>query len=353
MNSFLVAIVLKTVAAEPSPVPFSTSNTDGMPYESDWNLFVSLHQQAVKDSTMQQQRADLAKYVNDQVSAALSEIHDNLQNLGIEGFDTVWPGDGFNGVAYGGLYAVLVQLEKAGVSRVGKRMGASGGAASTILTMANIESFLIFYQVYQLYYQGHPERILAEAFRDTSVTSAIYAEATKDPSSFKRAQLDALIVSKCSSSGNTIFRGFRTLTQLVAAGYSSGDVSLGGFALGTIVPGTDVGHCADGGHVTVFPAEVASKNFGLLLYNTPVVSTSHPTGSSIDKLFRAGVDDAIAALKSSNLRSAALKSGNLRSEVAGGSIVGALPGPSGIVTAKEYSEQIGGVTDARDINLAP
>jgi len=208
------------------------------------------------------------------------------------------------------------------------------------MTMVDGDLFLKLYQVYEVYYKGHPERIAAEAIRDTGVTAAIYAEAVRNDTAFAKAQEDALIVSSCTEGKNTIFRGFQTREQLVSAGYSSGDASIGGVTIGTFVKGSDVGHCGDGGSITVFPEETANPNFAVLLYNTPFVSTTNPTADSIDKLFRAGVDNAIATFKAPTLAAS----------VAGGSMAATVPGPSGIVTAKEY-EKIAEVKTSTDVKL--
>jgi len=330
-----------------SPVPFSTSNTDGLPTKDNWNTFSAIYEQVLSDDAMAQQRKALIGYASEQVKAALPKISANLKVVGVDGFDMVWPGDGFNGVAYGGLYEVLAQLQEAAVTKVGKRMGASGGAASTILTMADSDLFLKLYQVYELYYKGRPDRLAEEAIRDTGVTAAIYAEAVRDDAAFSRAQQNALTVSSCTQGKNTLYRGFQTRVELVAAGYSSGDASLGGETIGTIVNGTSthVGHCCDGGGVTVFPPDAASKNFAVLLYQTPWVSVSQPTDSSIDRLFRAGVDNAIAALQSPSLSASA----------SGGSMIGVRPGASGIVTAAEFApiaSKIHSPSHTTDINFA-
>eukprot|EP00927_Polykrikos_kofoidii_P015702 TRINITY_DN17015_c0_g1_i1.p1 TRINITY_DN17015_c0_g1~~TRINITY_DN17015_c0_g1_i1.p1 ORF type:complete len:385 (-),score=54.49 TRINITY_DN17015_c0_g1_i1:33-1106(-) len=323
------------------PVPFSESNTDGLPTKDDWDVFSALYEQVQNDSEMTSQRGTLLKYAADQVAVSLPAIKANLNGLGVKGFDMVWPGDGFNGVAYGGLFETLKQLEKVGVSQAGKRMGASGGAASTILTMGDSDLFLKLYQVYELFYKGRPDRVAAEGIRDTGVTAAIYAEAVRDDNVFAQAQRDALILSKCRFK-NTIFRGFQTRTQLVSAGYSSGDASAGGFTIGTSIGGSGVDHCSDGGAVTVFPSDAASPNFAVLLYNTPWVSTAFPTADSIDTLFRAGVDNAIATLQSPTLSAS----------VAGGSMAAATPGPHGIVTATEFAKIANVVDGTQDISLA-
>lgn len=354
MYCLLVALVAAVIgrtdassASRDAPVPFSTSDTDGLPSKSNWDMFAALYQQAEADATKANQRKALLDYAAEQVTKALPEIRDNLKTLGLEGFDMVWPGDGFNGVAYGGLCEVLSQLEKVGVTKVGKRMGASGGAASTILTMAkDSDLFLKLYQVYELYYNGHPERVAQEMVRDTGLTAAIYAEAVRDDVAFLNAQQNAMIVSKCGGT-NTIYHGFQHRTQLVAAGYSSGDASLGGAAIGTVINGSqsDVGHCCDGGGVTAFPQEVASVNFGVLLYQTPWVSVSQPTKESIDALFRAGVDNAIATLQSPDLRASAQ----------GGSMLAVRPGPKGIVTSSEFApiaSEVHSPSSTKDINLA-
>lgn len=335
-------VIFCRAAAEPSPVPYSNSTTDGMPTLQDWKLFDSLHQQVLDNSDMKRQRFDLLNYAADKVRKSLNEISLNIKALKVKGFDMVWPGDGFNGVAYGGLYEVIMQLEKADVLQAGKLMGSSGGAASTILAMAGSDTLLKLYQVYQLYYEGHAGRLRAEIWRDTGVTSAIYAEAMRDAAAFSRAQKNACIVSRCSSDGNTIFRGFQTLNQLVAAGYSSGDASIGGLAVGTVVDGSHVKHCSDGGSVTVFPPEAASIDFGVLKYETPWISTSYPTAESISQLFLHGVDTAIEALKSPSLSG----------KVDGGRIFGTLPGPKGIVTATEFEAAFGEAASAHDVDLS-
>lgn len=338
------ALLVVLAIGDVSPVPFSTSATDGLPTKDNWDMFTTYYQQVKTDATMSQQRTTLLKYAADQVTLALPNISKNLKGIGIDGFDMVWPGDGFNGVAYGGLYEALVQLQSAGVTKVGKRMGASGGAASTILTMQDSNLFLELYQVYALYYQGRPDRVAAEAVRDTGLTAAIYAEAVRDDATFKRIQRDGLIVSSCNKGGNTLFHKFQTRVQLVGAGYSSGDASLLGETVGTVVNGTDsgtVGHCGDGGAVTVFPGDIANVNFAVLLYKTPWVSVSSPTASSIETLFRAGVDNAIATLTSPSLSASN----------SGGSMIAARPGPGGIVTATEYATIASVSAHTMDVNL--
>jgi len=331
------------------PVPFSTSVTDGFPSKDLWNIFTQLNQTVPTKDEMTQQRAMLAKYAKDQVAASLDDIKANLEKVGIKGFDFVWPGDGYAALAYGGLWAAVKELEKVGVSKVGNRAGASGGACSTILTMAdNLDLFLRLYQVYQLYFDGveGAARLAKELVRDTRLTAAIYAEATRDDIAFANAQKQTFIMSHCSKSGNTMFHGFQTHEQLVAAGFSSGDASLGGATFGTVVKGTevqgDIGHCMDGGQVTVFPADVANKDFAVMLYSTTFNDASHPTATSIPTLFKSGVDTAIAALKSPSL---AAKGSD------GGSMKSALPGPTGIVTATEFAKILS-VKSAKVVDLA-
>merc|ERR1712194_168858 len=107
-----------------------------------------------------------------------------------------------------------------------------------------------------------------------------------------------------------------------------GDASAGGEKIGTVVKGTNIGSCCDGGHVTVFPADAANKNYAVLHYATTLDGVSQPTPDSVSKLFKAGVDTAIATLKSPALSAKGSD---------GGSMACALPGPSGIVTATEFS----------------
>jgi len=296
---------------------------------------------------MTQQRAMLQQYAKDQIQAASADIKVNLGKLGIDGFDTVWPGDGYAGVAYGGLWAALLQLQSAGIAKVGNRVGASGGAASTIFTMAgDVDLFLKMYQVYCLYFDGHPDRVARETVRDTGLTSAIYAEATRHDAAFANAQKEAFIASLCSPDWvypkPTIFRGFQSHEQLVAAGYSSGDASAGGVTVGTVVKGTNIGSCCDGGSVTAFPADAANKNYAVLRYHTTLDGVAYPTPDSVSKLFKAGVETAISTLKSPTLRANGSD---------GGDMACALPGPSGIVTATEFSK-IYEFTDAQVVDLA-
>lgn len=328
------------------PVPFSTSSTDGLPTECDWSVFSALYELTGNDSVLSQQRTALLKYTDDQFAAAEEDIRANLLALNVQGFDTVWPGNGFNGVAYGGFDAVLLRLEEAGIAKRGKRMGASGGACSAIFTLSNSgDLFIRLYQVYELYYRGRPDRLAKEVVRNTALTAAIYAELARDGIVFARALTDIVVVSSCSETSNTLFHSFSKREQLVAAGYSSGDASLGGAVRGTHVEGASIsGRCFDGGTMAAFPASIASPGFDVVLYQTPFISTIQPTTDSIDALFKAGVDNTIAMLRSPSL--------NVSDS--GGSLLTVRPGLDGIVTEAEFAPIAArvGAPSTTDVNLS-
>ena len=103
--SHAVAFVLATGPLP--PVSFSESNTVGLPTKDDWDVFSALYEQVQKDSEITLQRGTLLKYAADQVAVSLPAIRANLSGLGVKDFDMVRPGDGFNGVACGGLFALI------------------------------------------------------------------------------------------------------------------------------------------------------------------------------------------------------------------------------------------------------
>lgn len=69
--------------------------------------------------------------------AHADEIITNLQRNGIDTLDLAWPGTGFNQAAYGGQWQVMTALERRGGVRVRNVIGASGGASSAVLALAD------------------------------------------------------------------------------------------------------------------------------------------------------------------------------------------------------------------------
>jgi hypothetical protein len=304
---------------------------NGLATDDHTGLCEKLYEKAKEDEDMKNVRKELMEYVIKKVESNEEAVRLNLRKLEVAGFDSAWEGNGFNGVGYGGVFAVLDKLGLAG-----KRMGASGGAASAILASAGVEKFLVLYQTYQLYYEGWhlangelqrsgtiaTGRLLREALYDTSFTSAVYAEAVREDDAFINAQKNAVIVSLAGkTSENTGFRGFLDREQLVKAGYSSGDASVQGvLGFGTKVPSASskssskdvpvspdtaeeddaAHHCGDGGSTAVLLPN-ATPGFSLLIYHTRDVSITAPTKTSIPELFKQGVDDAIEVLQREDL----------------------------------------------------
>jgi len=106
-----------------------------------WHRFVQrawqLEEELNGDQAHQQKISDLLRYAKEQVDAHLPKILQNLQRFGIRALDLLWPGAGYCSVACGGNFEVLTLLQKRGLLKVGKIMGASGGACSTIFALAD------------------------------------------------------------------------------------------------------------------------------------------------------------------------------------------------------------------------
>jgi len=175
--------------------PPRDARLDAQPSEKLRAQATAYYQRALKDDAMTQQRKRLIEYAG-------TKIHEHgLANLmeedpifkGLTGLDMLWEGNGYEGVGYGGQFAVLQMLGKDG-----RRVGASGGAASAILASAGLDNFLALYQAYQLFY-AESSTGLSELFRASYFSSAIYELAISEEGWWQDAQEKAVIMCACGA----------------------------------------------------------------------------------------------------------------------------------------------------------
>lgn len=289
----------------------------------------SLAKKVAVNSKYIQLTSDLMAYAKVAVETNRSAIQANLADKSLGTVDLIWPGNGFNTPAYGGQYEVLSLLERGGVLGIGKIMGASGGAAGTILSLADDDlssaALLKYHYVYAESKESSDPQVIAE----TPLWTAIYQAAIQTDEAFNRVKARGRVACACGLSwSNDVFYNFSSREQAAKAYYASGDLSAHGIFLGTWIPDfSKVGTCSDGGSVTYFP-----DSSGALIYFHAFYGyvTQHPEAAGIEYLFRKGVDDTIKLLTSKELLVEKSKDGN-------GGMQMVPPGPSGRVGKEEYS----------------
>lgn len=268
------------------------------------------------DERCQRLMVDLPKYAQDKLERHLPEIRNNLTREAQahpmwEGtVDILWPGSGYNSAACGGNFEVLALLEREGMKfgdedaerrfRIGRIMGASGGAASALLALSDPSSttatFLRYYMAYAMWSRRTWN---FQAWAETPLWNLIYKRCIADEEAFSRMREKGWVaVAKGVMFKNAVFHNFRTREQCVQAYYASGDMSIHGFARGTRIDGVP-STVSDGGQPSFFPDGCGA----LLYYNTSYDRRSalSCTLDSIEKLYRAGVDQTIQTLMSEGL----------------------------------------------------
>lgn len=253
-------------------------------------------------------------YARAKVAERKDAILANLNFLGVRILDILWPGAGYASIAAGGQYEVLSLLQKEEVLEMGRIMGASGGAASMILALADndggSDSLVKMYLAYAAWARANPfTSSIGQTVAASNIWSAIYEDLVADEASFDRVKRKAWVAVSCGRGLNSVLHNFTTREQSVKAVYASGDASLHGFTLGSNIPGLKArigGTCADGGKVTSFP----SSSTPLLYYRTvyKTFDSAVISKESIERLYKAGVDETINLLADADLYVAPVKS---------------------------------------------
>jgi len=241
-------------------------------------------------------------YVRQQVKSHLENITENLHATGIQAVDLLWPGDGYNEAAYGGQFHVLSLLEQQGLVKISSITGASGGACSTILSLADKQFSGADVLKYNLIYANHGFSSFVQSFAETYFWEAVYLSVLDDTASFDRVSQLGRVACKCGGGpfglggDNALFYNFETREQAAKAYYSSGDASVQGAFIGTeFYP--KAGSCLDGGE----PVPLPDSSSHLLYY---YAFYGHALSFSVDDvipLFKHGVDETIRLLESPNL----------------------------------------------------
>ena len=136
----------------------------------------------------------LLSYAREQVALHAPAVRRNLARCGLGGgrehtpLDLVWPGAGYFSVACGGQAEVLGALNRQGVLRIGRIVGASGGACSAVLALSDrahgeAEPCVVFEHGADRGAQAGGERT-----RDSSSTTCVAAQdGTATPSTLTAA----------------------------------------------------------------------------------------------------------------------------------------------------------------------
>ncbi|CAJ1337945.1 unnamed protein product [Effrenium voratum] len=213
--------------------------------------------------------------------------------------DILWPGAGYNSVACGGSFEVLAQLQKQGLLELRDIMGASGGACSCLLALADSESssrtLLTYYLVYAKWVSSTTGSQLGQVWRTTKLWREIYRRVLRDTEAFERVRTRGYVAV---AAGRTVFQWqnwilhhFADREQCAHAYEASGEASLGGFLLGQELPGLEhLGRCCDGGGILPFPGREGKLAF---YHHSFYGSAASCTLETIEMLFRKGVDDTI------------------------------------------------------------
>eukprot|EP00913_Durusdinium_trenchii_P024734 g23216.t1 len=210
----------------------------------DWaEVLDRLLKEVQEDEACQKLIEDLLSYAIYAVAKNEADIRDTLRNRikvqawpldekGAVEVDLLWPGAGYNSVACAGSFEVLAVLEKKGLFKLKDIMGASGGATSALLALA-------------------------------------------DPQQIR----------------NWVLHHFSDREQCIQAYEASGEASLRGALAGRELPGLQrLGKCCDGGGILPFPGREGKIVF---YHHSFYGSAPHCTLESIEDLFRKGVDDTI------------------------------------------------------------
>mmetsp|Transcript_83119 Transcript_83119/g.144413 ORF Transcript_83119/g.144413 Transcript_83119/m.144413 type:complete len:395 (-) Transcript_83119:97-1281(-) len=215
--------------------------------------------------------------------------------------DILWPGAGYNSVCCGGNFEVMSLLEKQGLVKVHDVCGASGGACSTILALAdsaNSSRTLIFY--YMVYAKWAEISWDMQVWQATSLWPDIYRKCVEDDGAFARVSKRGYAACAAGKTfKNVVMHNFKSKDQVVVAFQASGEASVTGAARGLqIDSATDkVGNFSDGGNVCPFPGRTRK----VLYYHTFYGYALKCNLETIEILYKKGVDETIRLLKSENL----------------------------------------------------
>jgi len=277
-------------------------------FETTEEDFKSLIHEVETDPKYNDSMQTLLSYAAEQVALHQQAIKENMVKHGVQLVDSIYPGDGYNSVAYGGSYEVLTLLEKEGILKVGSIMGASGGAASAFLALSDTSAkkLLKYYMIYSLFLSKSWD---LQLLRTSKVWDFMYEHAISDEESFKRVQERGYAVTKCGirhylplgspTKYNLVLHNCTSVKQCVESFAASGAFGIEPYTKGASIDGVSewFGTCSDAAAVTYFPKSSGS----LLYYGSFYGHVSDCTLDSIDELFRNGVDATIATLISDQL----------------------------------------------------
>ncbi|CAE6971242.1 Ufd1l [Symbiodinium natans] len=277
---------------------------------ADWSTVLdTLLKEVQEDEACKKLLDDLLGYAVYAVTKHEADIKDTIKNRvkvrqwpvdasGVLEVDLVWPGAGYNSVACGGSFAVMAW----GIVRVRDVVGASGGAASAILALADPEkssrTLLTYYMVYAKWAEQTPRAALRQLWRTTPLWTEIYRRVIQDDAAFERVRQKGYVAV---AAGRTVFQWqnwilhhFAKREQCVQAYEASGEASLSGAFAGREIDGLKrLGRCCDGGGVLPFPGREGKV---ALYHHTFYGSATACTMESIEQLFQKGVDDTITML---------------------------------------------------------
>jgi len=308
---FLTSLVVASAASEDFLAPRKLSSPE--------EVFQKYYDLVVKDADVNKTISELLDWAKEEVQKSAGEIEANLKETGyINGlghgqqFNLLWPGAGYSSVSCGGQFEVLSLLQKQGMLHIGGIVGASGGATSAILALADTNSewlssssrsLLFYYHVMEAYKTDTGDK---ENYQLAPYLVNLYEHAIRGDDSFASVQHRYAPMAVCSKSPfwfgavNTGFFNCATRQQCAQATQASGEATVKGFSTGDAINGVE-GACRDGGSVSSFPgAGNISNIFFNSYYGMDKVTTI--TLDSIKELFKAGVTDTISLLKSPKLQ---------------------------------------------------
>jgi len=276
----------------------------------DWNAEVdSATNEMESDPTSKPFMDSLLAYAGTKLEGRKKLIIDNLAQHGVQVLDQEWPGSGYNNVYNGGVYEVLTLLARERVLHLEDIMGGSGGAQAVIYALADptpssetlLRSYMILEKWWNSIHVG--QQTYYNFVQQPPFLFAQYSRLIQDDAAFNRFRGHGYISCFCGfNRAPAIFHNFQTREQCVQAVRASGALNLGGFFVGTCIPGTcrELGSCSDGGRMSLFPQPRTNH----LLYYHPSGAncSSTVTRDCITNLFKKGVDDIIALLESPDLR---------------------------------------------------
>lgn len=267
--------------------------------------------QLASDDDHQRRVDGLLKYAKEQVDKHLAGIRSNLSRLHVKALDLLWPGAGYSSVACGGNFEVLTLLEKQGVLKVCRIMGASGGACSALLALADPNnSSKTLLQCYERFARYKEVSWDQEIMRSSPLWAAIYFDAIKTDEAFQRVCERGYVAVWSGRKGslayqNHVLHDYENREQCAMVFQASGEMSAS-MMMGHRVKGVSdsIGNLCDGGSVTPFldsqtPLLLYSTFYGYEKSMSGYVTTC--TVDSIGVLFKAGVDDTIKLLLSDDL----------------------------------------------------